>query len=154
MNTRIDDGLHHQVVRGLQVLWLAFAGSIVLYTFILMLVAEWSEPVESDFVDFLRPIFWVVAVVLAITSLLWRQQAPDLKQIRRRTTASSFARLRVACIITWSLCEGIAILGLVLGALTFEALDYVPLISLALIMLFLNRPDVWPIAHFLEEDFR
>lgn len=154
MNTRINDGLHHQVVRGLQVLWLAFAGSIILYTFILLLLSEWSEPVEVGIVDTLRPIFWVAAAILAIASFIWRQQVPDLERVRRRTTASAFARLRIACIVTWSLCEGVALLGLVLGMLTYDPLDYLPFIAMALALLFLHRPDAWPVAHFLREDFR
>src|SRR5690606_97841 len=99
-------------------------------------------------------IFWVLTAVLAITTFIWRQQVADLDRPRRRISASGFDRLRVACIVTWCLCEAIAILGLFLGMLTYDYFDYIPFIILALGLLFLHRPDAWPIESFLREDYR
>jgi len=154
MNTRIDAGLHHQVVRGLQIIWLAFVGSIGLYVFILLLLSEQSEPVEADFVEVLRPVFWVLATILTIATFIWRQQVADLERPRRRTTASGFERLRVACIVTWALSEAVGVLGLCLGSITYAHLDYMPFVFLAIALLFVHRPAAWPIERFLREDYR
>ncbi len=155
MNHRIDSGLRHQAVRGLQIIWLAFLGSIVFYLLILMLLSQQSGSVDEALLGYLRPAFWIVSTILAIVSFIWRQQVADLERPRRRmSTTSGFQRLRVACLVTWGLCEAIAILGLVLGALTYRFADYAPLVTLGIVLLFLHRPAAWPVDNFMLEDFR
>ncbi len=155
MTGRIDSGIRHQAVRGLQMIWLAFIGNIVLYLFILMLLSQQNDLVDKDVLEFLRPAFWVVATILAIASFVWRQQVADLDRERRRmSTTIGFARLRVACLVTWALCEAVAILGLTLGAITFRVGDYAPLVTLGLALLYVHRPAAWPIDRFLLEDLR
>ncbi len=154
MNRRIDEGSHHEVVRGLQTIWLAFVGSILLYSLILLLLSEQSDLVETEFVDYLRPAFWVVAAILTIASFIWRGQVADLDRVVRKRTTTGFERLRVACLVTWCFCEAIAILGLLLGSITYEELDYLPFVILAGVLLFVHRPAAWPVDWFLRQDFR
>lgn len=155
MNRRIDTGLRHQAVRGLQVIWLAFLGSIVFYLLILMLLAQQSDVVQESLLEVLRPLFWVVSTLLAIASFVWRQQVADLDRPRRRiSTTRGFVRLRVACIVTWALSEAVAILGLILGAFTYRFADYAPLVTVGIALLFIHRPAAWPIDRFLRENHR
>ncbi len=155
MNRRIDSGIRHQAVRGLQVIWLAFLGSIIFYLLILILLSQQSDIVHESLVAVLRPLFWVVSTLLAIASFVWRQQVADLDRPRRRiSTTRGFARLRVACMVTWVFSEAVALLGLVLGAFTYRFADYAPLVTLGIVLLFIHRPAAWPIDHFLREEHR
>ncbi len=155
MNRRIDTGVRHQAVRGLQLIWLAFLASIIFYLLILMLLSQQSDVAQESLVEVLRPLFWVISTLLAIASFVWRQQVADLDRRRRRmSTARGFTRLRVACIVTWGLSEAVAILGLVLGALTYRFADYAPLVSVGILLLFIHRPAAWPVDRFLREDHR
>ena len=155
MNHRIDAGIRHQAARGLQIIWLAFVSSIVFYLFILMLLSQQSDGFDEGALEYLRPAFWVLATILAIASFVWRQQVADLDSSRRRISATTgFLRLRVACLVTWALSEAVAVLGLVLGALTYRFADYAPLVTVGVILLFVHRPAAWPIDRFLLEDLR
>ena len=154
MNRPLDAGVRHQAVRGLQIIWLAFIGSAAVYTLILMLLSLQGEAPENDVADTLRPIFWIAAALLALASLIWRQQVADLDHRRQPTSTRGFARLRVACIITWSLCEAIAILGIALGFITYQFVDYFPFVVIAVTLLFVHRPTAWPIERFLRRELR
>lgn len=154
MSPSIDSGLHHQSVRGLQMIWLAFLGSIFCYVLLLMLLSQQSEAVDYDVLEVLRPLFWILATLLTIASFVWRTQVADLRRRRGSDPTNGFTRLRVACIITWAFCEAIAVLGLFLGAITFRFADYAPLVTLGIVLLFVHRPAAWPIERFLLEDLR
>ncbi len=148
----IDSGVRHEVVRGLQIVWLAFLGGVGLYTLLLMLLSSQSDTADGTLGDTLRPIFWVLAALLAIVSLIWRQVVADIDHRQQTTNTRGFTRLRVACLITWALCEGIAILGIALGFVTHQFTDYFPFVVVAIVMLFLHRPTNWPIERFLRQE--
>ena len=154
MRSPIDSGVRHEAVRGLQVIWLAFLGSIFFYVLILLLLGQQSDAVEDGTLGVLRPGFWILATILSIASFVWRMQVADLKRPLRASSSTGFTRLRVACLVTWSFCEAVALLGVVLGAVTYRFADYAPLVSLGVILLFVHRPAAWPIDRFLLEDFR
>lgn len=154
MSAPIESGVRHEAVRGLQLIWLALLGSIFFYVVILMLLGQQSDPVEDGVLAVLRPLFWVLASLLAIASFVWRMQVADLRRPLRNSASSGFTRLRVACLVTWAFCEAIALLGVVLGAITFRFVDYAPMVTLGVVLLFVHRPAAWPIDRFLLEDFR
>jgi hypothetical protein len=154
MSSPIDSGVRHEAVRGLHVIWLAFLGSIFFYVLILLLLGQQSDAVEDGTLGVLRPAFWILATILSIASFVWRLQVADLRRPLRASSSRGFTRLRVACLVTWSFCEAIALLGVVLGAVTYRFADYAPLVSLGVILLFVHRPAAWPIDRFLLEDFR
>lgn len=153
MNPSIDSGIRHQAVRGLYTIWLAFLGSIFFYVLLLLLLSQQSDPVETDVLAVLRPTFWVIAALLTIASFVWRTQVSDLRRPYVSPTRG-FTRLRVACLVTWTFCEAIAVLGLCLGAITYRFADYAPLVSVGVALLFVHRPAAWPIERFLLEDLR
>ena len=152
MNRRLDAGIRHQAVRGLQTIWLVFIAFIFFYTLILLLLSQQSDIPDSEMLKVLRPAFWVLAALLGIASFIWRQQVADLDHRRRPTSTPGFTRLRVACLITWSLCESIAILGIILGFLSYSIADYAPFLTIGTLLLFFHRPAAWPIDRFLVRD--
>ncbi len=154
MNRRLDDGIRHQAARGLQIIWLVFVAAVFFYTAILMLLAQQSDAPDGDHLQVLRPAFWVIAALLTIASFVWRQQVADLDHRRRPTSTPGFNRLRAACLITWGLCEAIAVLGFALGFISYSFADYAPFVTLAIALLFVHRPAAWPIDRFLSEDYR
>lgn len=135
---------------GLQVIWLSFVGVAGIYTLILLLVSQQSETVDPETLAYLRPIAWVIASILAIASFIWKQQVADLDRLRRTTSTFGFTRIRTACIVTWSICEAIAVLGLGLGIISYRLFDYGPLVALGIFLLCIHRPSTWPLDHFLD----
>ena len=153
MRQPINSSSRHQVVRGLQVIWLAFVAAAAFYTLIITLLVYDSDGPELPLLDVVRPIFWLLAGILAIASCVWRLQIPNIQRASKGPTTPGFARLRVACIVTWSLCEGIAALGIVLGFMSNHFLDYFPFVTLGIVLLFVHRPAAWPIERFLGPGF-
>ena len=149
MRRPINSSSRHQVVRGLQVIWLAFVGAAAFYTLIITLLVYDSDRPELAILDVIRPLFWLLAGILAITSCVWRLQIPNIQGAKKGPTSPGFARLRVACIVTWGLCEGIAALGVILGFMSNRFLDFFPFVTLGIVLLFVHRPSAWPIGRFL-----
>jgi hypothetical protein len=50
------------------------------------------------------------------------------------------------CVVAWAMAEAIAVLGLVLAILSREVDDFLPFAAAAVVVLYLNRPAVWPIV--------
>lgn len=155
MTRRIDAGPRHEAVRGLQAIWLALVGSVFFYLFIVILLSQQRDPPDENLLGVMRPVFWILSAVFAIASFVWRQQVADLRRTRRRiSTTSGFARLRMACLVTWALSDAVAMLGLLLGAFTSQFADYAPLVTVGIALLFVHRPATWPIDRFMLEDLR
>jgi hypothetical protein len=57
----------------------------------------------------------------------------------------AWARLRAGCIITWALCEAVALIGVALALVARRPTDGVPLATAAAGLLYLHRPAAWPL---------
>lgn len=149
MRPPLNAGVRQEVLRGLQIIWLMFVSVAGFYALILLLLSQQSEAPDLAFLDLLRSIVWMIAGILAVGSFVWRLHVAETEPVPGRSRTDAFVRLRVACIVTWSFCEGVAILGLVLGFLSHRFFDYFPLVTLGIVLLFVHRPAVWPIERTL-----
>ena len=140
----------------LRVMWGAFLFSIGAYAVAFVLVTGRGNGVlDSSLATTLRPVFWLLGLAGAWGSVQAR------RTFTRRLTAGAPAgigseeggletgpaldTLRVACVITWAMCEMVAILGFVLGLLSYRTADFFPFALVAAALLYAHRLESWPL---------
>jgi hypothetical protein len=132
----------------LLVIWLGQLGSIALFVVVGFVLTQMEEPGEGMLITVtLRPLFWVLAAVLAFASLWWRRTfaAAALRpEAAGRLAADAWNRLQVHCLIVWAMSEAPAILGLVLAVLSRDLGDLLPFAAAGAVLLYVHRPAVWP----------
>ena len=139
-------------VRRLQLIWIAFLAMVVAYLPLPWLIVDTgidSAPLPPVGIgsglnfaalgagasSFVARRWWINSLRASLES---SRDAP--------TAASPWARLRIGCLITWALSETVALLGVALGIVSRQPLESVAPIVAAGLLLYLHRPERWPIA--------
>jgi hypothetical protein len=145
-----------QVRLVLRVMWGAFLLSIGAYAAVFVVVTgRGSAVLDPPLATVLRPVFWVLGLAGAWGSVQARRTftrrltadvpAPVGGEESGAETVQALDTLRIACIITWAMCEMVAILGFVLGLLSYRAADFFPFALGAAALLYIHRLEAWPL---------
>jgi hypothetical protein len=130
----------------LRAIYASFAAAIFLYILVLSFNLQGNGQASSD--DPMRHAVMLAAVMFAGASVWWRRRASramELIPAEEKTDGSAFNRLRTNCIITWSLSESVAVMGLILGFLAHDLRAFAPYAAAALGLLTIHRPSTWPL---------
>jgi F0F1-type ATP synthase membrane subunit c/vacuolar-type H+-ATPase subunit K len=137
--------------RILTVLWLAFLAAVGLYAVVLFFLRSNTEAAPVPGVEMLRQVFLAVGATLAVGSLWWRRRFSRAAAEGAGIGAAEVPENAIGeamrhCVVAWAMAEAIAVLGLVLAILSREVDDFLPFAAAAVVVLYLNRPAVWPIV--------
>jgi F0F1-type ATP synthase membrane subunit c/vacuolar-type H+-ATPase subunit K len=126
----------------LRALWTAYFTAVGVYGLVLvMLPADGAVAVPA-------PLRWaLMALAVGIAALTFRLRAAFAAAPfpPGSDRAQALVRLQTRCIVTWALCEAVAIFGLVLGFLGRDLTEFLPFAGAAAVLLYAHRPAVWPI---------
>lgn len=143
----------------LRVLWLAQFVSVALFTLVCVILSQAGGAVitDTEALSTVRRFMMIIAIALTIVSFWWRRtfalsRANPLFLLGAAGSehpgdraATILGRLQVNCIIVWALSEAVAIVGLILGVLSRDLLEYLPFAAGAVVLLYLHRPATWPL---------
>jgi hypothetical protein len=142
--------------RRLHMIWMAFLAAVVLYAPLpWLLIAEGADSAPTppagvssglNFAALGAGVSSIIAKRWWINSLRAALQAEPAARVR----ADPWARLRIGCLITWSLSEAVAILGLALALVTRQPMESIAPAAAAALLLVLHRPDSWPLQAMAE----
>lgn len=133
----------------LRIMWIAFLAAVAVYTPLPWLIIQAGADGAVPANEALRSGLHSGALGAAVASFLTRRWfTKALRTALQSGNASAgelWARLRLGCLSTWMVSESVALIGLMLGLITRQPLDAVPLAAGAAVLLVLHRPSVWPI---------
>jgi len=141
----------------LYILWVAFAGSVVVYGVVAFLFNRPGTTGDEALHDTLRLAFAAVSLAIAPASFWWRRSVvgrhggsrpavsgqPGSESASREDQEAALGGLMTNCLIVWALCESVALFGLVLTVLTHNFGDFVPFAFGSLALLVWHRPGAW-----------
>jgi F0F1-type ATP synthase membrane subunit c/vacuolar-type H+-ATPase subunit K len=136
--------------RILTILWLAFLTAVGLYAVVLFFILSSNEAAPAQTAEALRQAFLTVGAVLAVACLWWRRRfaspaaAPAVPRPTDVSEKNTMGETIRRCVVAWAMADAIAVLGLVLAILSREVDDFLPFAAAAVVVLYLNRPAVWP----------
>ncbi len=133
----------------LRIMWLAFLAAAVIYAFIPWLaIAERLDSAAAatpPLVSGLR----FGAIGVAVASFLLRRNFMRVLLAALQPGAAPgtdlWARLQTSCIVTWSVTETVAIVGLFIAFVTRNPYEVLPYVGAAIFLLYMHRLDVWPV---------
>ena len=128
-----------QVWKGIRILHAALLASLAIYGVVVVFVTQQpsTTPITVD-PGVLVPIFGglAAAILLVVEPLLRRRlmparvafpgREPDLDAVADGAVLAALTKLRVALIVSWSLCESIGVLGLMAGFVFHDARYFAP----------------------------
>jgi len=144
----------------LRVLWFAQLASVGIFTVVCALLAHAGTLGVDDptLAGSLRRLFVILAFTFVLVASWWRRSFvespanPVYLPVDRGggrygvvPSTAILGRLQVNCIIVWALSEGVAILGLVLGVLSRDLVEFLPFAAVAVALLYIHRPTAWPL---------
>lgn len=150
---RGDGSVPGDVLRVLRILHGALTASILFYAvFILMVIRPAGDPVPGADIParsgppgFLLPVMVAVAAAILLVLMVIRG-----RMARRRDAAAGIMTTEQApvdrsamyrdSIISWALCEGIAIVGLVVGIAHRSLAPFAPFLGVSLLLMVLLAP--------------
>jgi hypothetical protein len=133
----------------LRIIWMAFLASVGLYVAAFFAVSMAGPAANPPVLAVLRPLFWSLAAAIGVASLWWRRRclarsaSPIAPVPGGDTLPASLGRAGTDCVMAWAMSEAVAVLGLVLGLLSHEVDDFLPMAFAAIVLLYLHRPSAW-----------
>jgi hypothetical protein len=137
-----------QQVKTLTIVYLALIASVGAYGFIAFQVAGAQEPKE------LPPLFFEMLVgvsvaTMAMIPLLRKKLLPPMKEATSLSekvpetdeTRAATAKLFSASVVTWALCESIAIYGLILAFMSAQPKYFLGFAAASIVNLLIYRPS-------------
>lgn len=137
----------------LQIMWLAFLAAALIYALLpWFAIAEQLDSAAPDtppLVSGLR--FGAIGAAVA-SFLVRRQTMQGLAAAVQSGAATSdlWTRLTTACILTWSVTETVAIVGLFIAFVTRNPFEVIPYVGATVFLLYMHRPAMWPLAQIEE----
>lgn len=140
----------------LVIIWFSLLASLAMYFGVLIMLAE-QEPagmvldVTEDTVSnvpLMSLLFAGLAVILVGFTVFYRRQQffEPMKRGDFKHVEDLAARYQTACILTWSLCEAIAIFGFVLSILSMELVYFYYFAGPAVLLMLYFRPRLDTLA--------
>jgi hypothetical protein len=133
----------------LRIMWIAFLGAVAVYTPLPWLIIQAGADSTLPANEALRSGLHSGALGAAVASFLTRRWFTRALHTALQSGSASagelWTRLRLGCLSTWMVSEAVALIGLMLGLISRQPLDAVPLAAGAAVLLYLHRPAVWPI---------
>jgi F0F1-type ATP synthase membrane subunit c/vacuolar-type H+-ATPase subunit K len=134
--------------RTMMILHLALMGSVGIYAFILFQVTQGQPPRELDPPVMLYALAGVALAMMAVIPVLRSKMLPPIREAKSldepvpedEKVQAAVAKLFTASIVTWALCESIAIYGLVLAFLSFQMKYFFAFAAASLVNFLIYRP--------------
>lgn len=128
----------------LWIIWAAMLGTLALYAIVPTLVPPRATPWYEAQIAVGRFVAGLLALVAGVGTFAIRETLA-LKQIRMGTidptTPAGHARIRVALIATWALCDLVGILGLALAIAAGNPALVAPFAGAAAVLFLIHRPQ-------------
>jgi F0F1-type ATP synthase membrane subunit c/vacuolar-type H+-ATPase subunit K len=137
-----------QSQRTMTILFFALMASVGMYGFILLQVTQGQTPKEIDPPAFLYALIVVALAQMAFIPVLRRIMLPPMREARSLDepvpeggkVQQALQKLQTASIVSWALCESIAIYGLLLAFLSFQMKYFFPFAAVSLVNFLIYRP--------------
>ena len=137
----------NQQFRTLTILYVALMGALGMYAYVAFMIAGAQEP--RPLPDIMLPVFIAMgAGAMVMIPILRGKLLPPMKEAtslndtvpENEQTRAATAKLFSASIVTWALCESIAIYGLVLSFMTAEPKYFLGFAAASLVNFLIYRP--------------
>lgn len=133
----------------LRIMWIAFLAAVAVYTPLPWLIIDAGADSAAPVNEALRSGLHSGALGAAVASFLSRRWFTNGIEAALKAggppAGELWARLRLGCLSTWMVSEAVALIGLMLGLMSRQPLDALPLAGGAIALLLLHRPSVWPL---------
>jgi F0F1-type ATP synthase membrane subunit c/vacuolar-type H+-ATPase subunit K len=134
----------------LRIMWLAYLAAALIYAVLpWFAIAEHLDSAAPDTPPLVSGLRFG-AIGAAVASFLVRRQTMTGLAAALQSGAASgpdlWTRLTSACIITWSVTETVAIVGLFIAFVTRNPYEVVPYVGATVFLLYMHRLAMWPVA--------
>ncbi|MBW1974439.1 MAG: hypothetical protein JRI45_02560 [Deltaproteobacteria bacterium] len=132
----------------LKIIWIAMLGSIGIYVFVAInFGGEIKAPLDPSLLKTIRLVLYALSILTVVITKLIRSKiiasisvGSERTGVPREMIGQVLQKYRVANIVSFALCETIAIYGLLLFLMGGSATDLYILIALSALSMFLLRP--------------
>lgn len=133
----------------LRIMWLAFLAAALVYALVpWVAIAEQLDSAAPDTPPLVSGLRFG-AIGAAVASFLVRRQTMQGLAVALQPGAAAvdlWTRLTTACLVTWSVTEAVAIVGLFIAFVTRNPYEVVPYVGATVFLLYMHRPAMWPLA--------
>ena len=133
----------------LRIIWIAFFAAVCVYTLVPWFVVGDGLDSATANTDAMRSGLQAGAIGAAVASFLsrrrWSKIILEAAQPGAPARGDAWTQLQFGCIITWAICEVVALIGIATALVTRHAVEVVPYAGAALFLLYMHRLAMWPV---------